>query len=62
MSTEIDGSMFGMRGKFKKVSSSPVILEPCQHLVLPPNGIFKKSIVSIHGKIDGTITHEKFEV
>ncbi len=62
MSVEIDGAMFGMKGKFKKVSSSPTILPPCQHLVLPPSGIFKKSSVAIHGKEDGAITHEKFEV
>ena len=62
MSVEIDGSIYGMRGRFIKVSSSPMILKPCEHLVLPPSGIFKKSAVSVHGKKDGTVTHEKFDV
>ena len=42
--------------------SSPMILKPCEHLVLPPSGIFKKSSVAVHGKKDGTVTHEKFDV
>ena len=62
MSTEIKGSVFGLfSGVFKKVASVPVVIKPCEHYV-GKKGIFKDSIIRVHGKQDGSATVEKTRV
>ena len=59
MSTEIKGSVFGLfSGVFKKVASVPVVIKPCEHYV-EKKGIFKDSIIRVHGKQDGSGIVEK---
>ncbi len=61
MSYEIDATIFGMRGKFKKVYRSQAKLKPCEHLISERDDLFKKSWVVFHGKENGEITCRKFK-
>ena len=62
MSQEFEGSVWGIHGKYKKVDSVPTILRACEHFLTEKNKLFSKSIISIHGKSDGSITSRKIEV
>lgn len=63
MSREFEGSVWGISGKYKKVDRAPIILRACDHYLIEKNKkLFKKSVIQIHGKLDGSITCTKMEI
>ncbi len=62
MSKEFEGSVWGIKGKYKKVESMPVILQPYEHLVTQKHKLFKDSIMDIHGRSNSIVTSKKIEV
>ncbi|MGI0022488.1 MAG: hypothetical protein ACRD9Q_06470 [Nitrososphaeraceae archaeon] len=53
---EVAGEYGGIGGKFKRVSSYPVVLQPCEHLV-DMKKIDKTDVfLSFHGGNDGSVT------
>lgn len=62
MSTEIEGSVGPIKGKYKKESSVPIIINPCQHLVIQKNRkINPDLLLMVHGRDNGKneiIEHE----
>lgn len=59
MELEFEGSVPGLHGKFKFVSTAPVISKPCEHVTTKK--LFRKHVTRIHGAADGTSTVERIE-
>ena len=59
MRRTIEGKVAGLvSGNFKETDGLPVVLDPCQHLIVR-NGLIKKSLTIVHGGTDGTTTVEQ---
>ena len=59
MTIEIKASIPGIKGKFKKESSSPLTVPSCKHVYL--KGSEKDTVIITHGKIDGSVTCNKID-
>ncbi|MCJ8306700.1 MAG: hypothetical protein HRU07_06585 [Nitrosopumilus sp.] len=63
MSTEIKGMFGSIQGSYKKESSAPLILKPCDHAVIKEERKLKSNlIIRVHGKDNGESSISEHEI
>lgn len=56
MSSEFEGDVFGVKGKYKSIADVPYVFASCQHVLVNKGNLLRKKFVVIHGMSDGNTT------
>lgn len=63
MSKEVRGKFGSIEGVYKKETTGPIILKPCEHLVhIKERSMKPDIIVRIHGKDNGETSMKEHEI
>lgn len=53
MSSEFEGRVGPVSGKYKRTGIVPHVIEPCHHLVYREKALRKDRLLIVHGQADG---------